>query len=182
METSEAAARRARFEDLVAATYVPLQRYLRRRTDLTSADDVLGEVLLVMWRRFDDMPGDAALPWCYAVARGCLANDVRGGRRRRLLHDRLRRERPPAPPDATTTDHLEHAMARLPATHREVLHLWAWEQLAPREIAVVLDISANAASIRLHRATSRLRELVTEGKDRPPGGHLTPRQGTEAPR
>lgn len=179
---SEALARRARFEDLVTATYVPLQRYLRRRTDPTSADDVLGDVLLVMWRRFDDVPPEAALPWCYAVARGCLANDVRAGKRRRLLHDRLRQERPAAPADPVSTDGLEHAMAQLPDTHREVLRLWAWEQLAPREIAVVLDITANAASIRLHRATGRLRELVAAGKDQPPAGHLSPRQGTEAPR
>ena len=63
---------RERFEALVGAVYVPLQRYLRRRTDAASADDVLGDVLLVMWRRAEDIPDDAPLAWCYGVARGAL--------------------------------------------------------------------------------------------------------------
>ncbi len=44
------------FEQLVAEAYEPLQRYLRRRTDPGTADDVLGDVLLVMWRRAADIP------------------------------------------------------------------------------------------------------------------------------
>ena len=47
------------FEALVADVYVPLQRYLRRRTDGDTAGDVLADTLLVMWRRFDDIPADA---------------------------------------------------------------------------------------------------------------------------
>jgi len=47
------------------------------------------------------------------------------------------------------------------------LRLWAWEQLSQREIAVVLDISPNAASIRLHRATRRLKDRLAPGKSRP---------------
>jgi RNA polymerase sigma-70 factor (ECF subfamily) len=65
---------RLRFEALVAEVYQPLQRYLYRRIDSAIADEVLGDVLLVMWRRVDDIPAEAALAWCYGVARGCLAN------------------------------------------------------------------------------------------------------------
>jgi RNA polymerase sigma-70 factor, ECF subfamily len=64
--------RRRRFEELVAGTYEPLQRYLRRRTDPATADDVLGDVLLVLWRRLDDVPVELPLAWAYGVARGCL--------------------------------------------------------------------------------------------------------------
>ena len=42
----------------------------------------------------------------------------------------------------------------------ELLRLWAWEQLTPAEIATVLDISANAASIRLHRAREKLKDQL----------------------
>jgi RNA polymerase sigma-70 factor (ECF subfamily) len=63
-----------------------------------------------------------------------------------------------------------------------VLRLWAWEQLAPREIAVVLGVTPNAASIRLHRATRRLRERLGAGKERGGGGQIDPRHGTKAPR
>jgi RNA polymerase sigma-70 factor (ECF subfamily) len=176
--------RRQRFEAVVATTYVPLQRFLRRRTDPASADDVLGDVLLVMWRRADDIPADAVLPWCYGVAHGCLANSSRA----RLRHLRLVRrlaEDPTWQPSADPTEDpaLAAALGQLAPNDQEVLRLWAWEELAPRDIAVVLGISANAASIRLHRAMNRLRErLAVDGKDRPAPGQEGIEPRTEAPR
>lgn len=162
-------ARRRRVDEVLATAYVPMQRYLLRRTDRTSAEDVLGDALLVLWRRVDDIPDEALLPWCYAVARRCLANHVRGEVRR----ERLRRRLAVAPEPTAAHDDLDlsTALAALGPTDQEVLRLWAWEQLAPREIAAVLGISANAASIRLHRALGRLRGELT-GKERPVAGHL----------
>ena len=69
-------------------------------------------------------------------------------------------------------------MTELSPDDAELLRLWAWEQLTPGEIATVLDITSNAASIRLHRAKEKLRaalrkveadaghEGTTEGGDR----------------
>lgn len=162
----------ARFEAVAAEVWVPLQRYLRRRTDAATADDVLGDVLLVMWRRRLDIPDDAALPWCYGVARGCLANARRGDDRRLRLVQRIAAE--PVAADAADPD-LDAALSRLPDRDRELLRLWAWEGLAPREIAVVLGITPNAASIRLHRAKEALRKDLTAA------GHKGSRQGEEAP-
>jgi RNA polymerase sigma-70 factor (ECF subfamily) len=167
------------FEAVVADVWLPLQRYLRRRVDATTAEDVLGDVLLVMWRRRADLPADAALPWSYAVARGCLANAVRGEQRRLRLVNRLAAQPPPALNG--DDDALDLALTSIPDADRELLRLWAWEGLAPREIAVVLDITPNAASIRLHRATKRLRNALA-GKDDAPAGHRRHRQGEEAPR
>ena len=48
------------------------------------------------------------------------------------------------------------ALGDLHALDREVVLLWAWEELAPREIAAVTGMTANAVSIRLHRAKKRL--------------------------
>lgn len=185
MAESSDAHRRERFEALVGAVYVPLQRYLRRRTDIASADDVLGDVLLVMWRRADDIPAEATLAWCYAVARGCLANAVRGAKRQERLLRRLSQAREPAegvPSGGPDVDEALEALEALSAADRELLRLWAWEQLPPREIAVVLGITPNAVSIRLHRATRRLRKRLAPGKDPGRDGHLGQREGTEAPR
>jgi RNA polymerase sigma-70 factor (ECF subfamily) len=180
------AGRRERFEALVAVAYVPLQRYLRRRSHPSAADDVLADVLLVMWRRVDDIPAEAELAWCYGVARGCLANADRGVRRHLRLLGRIAEQPAPVPSSSDDPD-LDEALAALPLKDREVLHLWAWEQLQPREIAAVLDITPNAASIRLHRATRRLRDHLTARqwtvrKDATGGGHVGRRQGTEGPR
>jgi RNA polymerase sigma-70 factor (ECF subfamily) len=173
VETSPDAARH-RFERLVAQVYEPLQRFLLRRTDPATADDVLGDVLLVLWRRLDDVPEDAALPWAYGVARGCLANARRAAARQERLVRRVAAERADqADDDARLAD----ALAALPDDDRELLRLWAWEQLPPREIATVLGISANAAAIRLHRAKKRLRGLMDAGKEDRSAGHEGLREG-----
>ena len=163
----------ARFEAVAAEVWEPLQRYLRRRADPTTADDVLGDVLLVMWRRREDVPEGAELPWAYGVARGCLANARRSDERRLRLVRRLESEPVAAPSDDPD---LDEALARLRSEDRELVRLWAWEGLEPRDIAVVLGITPNAASIRLHRVRERLRKDLT-GR-----GHKPERQGEEAPR
>lgn len=171
--------RRRRFERIVADVFEPVQRYLLRRTDAAAAEDVLGDVLLVLWRRLDDVPADAALPWSYGVARGCLANHRRGAQRQERLVDRLAMVRPVEDAD---DGRLGQALEALSADDRELLRLWAWEQLPPREIAAALGISANAASIRLHRAKSRLKKAFTTGKDSPATGQLGVREGGGAAR
>jgi RNA polymerase sigma-70 factor (ECF subfamily) len=156
-------ARRARFERLAPAVIDAVRRYLARRTDPATADDVLSETLLICWRRLEEIP-DQHLPWAYGVARNCLANAERGQRRHVRLLARISRLDPPptivdgpAPPDGD----LDRALRSLTAKEAEIVRLWAWEDLAPAGIAVVLGISANAASIRLHRAKEKLRKTLT---------------------
>jgi RNA polymerase sigma-70 factor (ECF subfamily) len=151
-------AQRRDFEALVASVHDPLLRYLRRRAPAADADDVMGDVLLTLWRRLDAVPQTDPLPWCYGVARRALANHRRGSRRRVRLIERLRHHAP-AVVDLSGTDdqpELAAALAALPEADREVLVLWAWEQLEPREIATVLQITPNAASVRLSRARKKL--------------------------
>jgi len=172
-------ARADRFAAVVAAVHDPVWRFLLRRTDRDTAAEVLNDVLVVIWRRLDDVPTLEPLPWCYAVARGCLANATRGARRQRALAHRIAMLDPPPPtaPDPASellddsglaAEGVRSALRGLRADDREVLQLWAWEQLEPAEIAKVLGISANAVSIRLHRAKKRLRERLTEVADREP--------------
>jgi RNA polymerase sigma-70 factor (ECF subfamily) len=180
VDPAQEADRRRRFERLVTAVYEPVQRYLLRRTDPAAADDVLGDVLLVLWRRLDDVPSGNPLPWVYGVARGCLANNRRSiARQERLVH-RLALVR--LPDEGTDDGTLEQALDALPAADREVLRLWAWEQLPPRALGVALGVSANAASIRLHRAKRRLRRVLTSGKDSGPTGQIGMRDGGGAAR
>lgn len=77
-----------RFE-LLYAKYAPaVKAYVLRRADASSADDVVAEVFVVCWRRFEDVPIDP-LPWLLGVARRVLSTQRRGERRRGALHDRL---------------------------------------------------------------------------------------------
>ncbi|GAA5142949.1 hypothetical protein GCM10023340_07270 [Nocardioides marinquilinus] len=175
--TSEA--RRTRFEDVVTPAVEPLRRFLARRTDPATADDVLGDVLLVCWRRIDEVPDDA-LPWAYGVARLCLANAERSSRRQRRVAGRVATLDPPATvgpaaPGSPADDAVRAALAALPERDAELLRLWAWEQLTASEIAVVLDVTPNAASIRLHRAREKLRERLR--KDGAAAGHEETTEG-----
>lgn len=174
--------RRARFEAAFTEVYEPLQAYARRRVPAAAADDVVAEALLVLWRRLDEVPPDLVLPWCYGVARRCLANQRRADHRREALVDRLNTERPPAAEDESDPA-LEAALAELSADDREIVRLWAWEQLQPREIAAVLDISANAAAIRVHRAKQRLAAALdaASGKNGDRAGHTVVGHAKEAP-
>ena len=149
--------------------YEPLQRYLLRRASRQDAEDALSEILMTVWRRIDDAPGEHPLPWCYGIARRTLANQRRGQGRALRLVERLQSEpaeHKPEPFDGLANPRLERALDKLNDQDKEILRLWAWEQLEPRDLAVALNISANAAALRLSRAKKKLsQEMVRQDPD-----------------
>lgn len=176
----DATERRERFEEVAAEVFEPLQRYLRRQADEADADDALSDTLMTVWRRLDDVPAEAVLPWCYGVARRVLANQRRSSRRRVALVERVALSAPPD--DGGDADHaaLTEALFGLKDADREVLTLWAWEELEPREIAVVLGATANAVSLRLTRAKKRLKAEI-DRQDRRTAGHKRSRDTGSRP-
>ena len=169
---------RARFEAIAREVIEPVRRFLARRTDPATADDALAETLLVCWRRYDELPAEP-LPYAYGVARRCLANAERGARRQRRVAGKIATLDPPREtPEPVGDDRLAEAMNALPPDDAELLRLWAWEQLTAGEIAMVLEITPNAASIRLHRAKEKLRTALRKvdaaaGHEDPKGGGRT---------
>ncbi len=162
--------RRARFESVVDVVYEPLQRYLLRRIGRNDFEDVFADTLATLWRRLDDIPATDPLPWCYGVARRTMANHFRARDRRLRLVDRLEAEAATAPggeePPAGASPEIEDetlgaAFAGLKPADQEILRLWAWEGLEPREVAVVLGLTANAATLRLSRARRKLELAMT---------------------
>jgi RNA polymerase sigma-70 factor (ECF subfamily) len=166
--------RRQRFEVVAADVFEPLQRYLRRRARPADADDAFAEVLMTIWRRLDDAPADQILAWSYGIARRVLANQRRGQSRHLRLVEKMESEpvptHSPDPADSGPDPELTAALERLTDDDREVLHLWAWEQLEPREIAPVLEISVNAATLRLSRARKKLADSLSR-QDSASDGH-----------
>ncbi|MBZ5738636.1 RNA polymerase sigma factor [Nocardioides mangrovi] len=158
--------RRDRFEEIAPGLVEPLRRYLARRTDPDTAEDVLAETLLVCWRRVTELP-DEPLPWAYGVARNCLRNAERSARRQGRAAARLAAQPvDPGPPEAVE---VHVALGRLRAEDAELLRLWAWERLEPREIAEVLETTPNAVSVRLTRARAKLRDELRKSSAR--AGH-----------
>jgi RNA polymerase sigma factor (sigma-70 family) len=151
---------KARLEMLFAEHAASVLGYARRRSDLTTADDVLSEVFALAWRRLDQIPADAR-PWLLACARRVLANTRRGERRRGALIARLTTVAPRGEVQGEAgTGAVVQALAALGERDREALILVAWEGLSSEQAAAVLGCSRHTFSMRLHRARKRLRDAM----------------------
>lgn len=180
------AERELRLRTLADRFVEPVRRYLARRCDAATADEVLNDVLVVCWRRLDEVPAEPAesIPWAIGVARNLLANAERAQRRRdRLTAKVIALDPPPlASIDPAVTDDNDDAIAvrdaltRLRRDDAELLRLWAWDELESPQLATVLGISANAAAIRLHRAKKRLADELQ--KSAAPAGHVGSEEGS----
>lgn len=178
------AAREQRFRELATLVAEPVRRYLARRGDAATVDEVLNETLLVCWRRLDDVPGgpEECIPWAIGVARNLLANAQRAQRRRDRLTAKIIALDPP--PLAVTVEErdddgvvaVRDALTRLRRDDAELLRLWAWDGLESPQRATVLGISANAAAIRLHRAKKCLADELR--KSATPAGHVGSEEGS----
>lgn len=152
----------------------------RRVSCVEDAEDVVVEVFATAWRRRADVPAEP-LPWLYATAGNVIAHVIRSQTRRTRLGARLASVTPlrvePDPAQwiveaSDARDVVAAAMAELAENDAELLRLWAWEQLEPAEIALVLDCSPGTARTRLHRARGRLREALASRGLAAAGPHL----------
>ena len=145
--------------------YRDVELFLLRRAPDVQVSDLVAEVFLVAWRRWDAAPQERVLPWLYGVARHVMANEIRGRRRYRRLTERVAAHSA-LPIEA---DHAEEisdraavaaAFDRLGEADREVLRLVVWERLRGSECAQVLGCSTAAFAWRLARARRRLRAAL----------------------
>lgn len=154
-----------RFRELFETTYPVVARYARHRgfagQDL---DDLVAATYEVAWRRFDHVPdGQAAVPWLLTVALNHARNH-----RRKLKRDRRLLEQLAAPEHATLGPQdgaydwreIRRVLDRLPTADRELILLVAWDDLSPADAAAVMGLTPGAARTRLHRARTRLSDLL----------------------
>lgn len=150
----------------------------RRTASWSAAEDVTGVVFLELWRQRGRVEplGGSIRPWLAGVAANQARRVWRSRSRQADAVGRLagvaaagRHEPDPADDLAGRIDD-ERAMAALlrrldalPEAHREVLALWAWEQLSYDEIAVALAVPVGTVRSRLSRARMRLRTLDGTG-------------------
>lgn len=154
------------FRSLYESAYGDLLRFVQRRTEATSAEDVVAEAFLVVWRRFAEAPSseDDARAWVFGITRNLLLNARRGEQRRQSLGVRLA----DLSPDLFSVCHadlvgsridLSRAWVLLSEVHQETLGLAVFENMAAPQAAKVLGISPVAFRLRLTRARRALRLL-----------------------
>jgi RNA polymerase sigma-70 factor (ECF subfamily) len=171
---SDSAEREQRFTDLYERSYGSVYAYAARRAGRESADEIAAETFVIAWRRFETLPTEP-LPWLYGVARNVvmrvLAVRDREGRTLAGVGNELAISTG-TDSDGSGDERLSEAWERLSGRDREVLALVAWEELSVAEAAAVLDCSAPAFSVRLHRARKRLARLLT-ATDQPSSSELS---------
>lgn len=160
----------AAYEGWVREYLPPVHRYIRRRADRNDVDDLTAEVFTTAWRRRDDVPEEAVLPWLYRTAHFVLAN-----------HRRARRDIAAGAPTEVADFASAHdfdvddvanvaiedaglaaAWTTLSAKDQHVLMLAAWEGLNGVELGEALGMTAGGAGAALHRARQRLAQAMAD--------------------
>ncbi len=157
MATTDAAFERAYTQHLPAVS-----GYLYRRVERRFVEDLAADVFAIAWRRRATVTVGEELPWLYRIAANVVSNHRRRVATGVSLIAALRpADSAPSAEDIVVADtSLAAAWRQLRAPEREIIALALVEELPASQIAVALKISANAASIRLHRARKKLVELL----------------------
>jgi RNA polymerase sigma factor (sigma-70 family) len=149
-----------------------IYRYLARRAGRQVADDLVAETFLAAFAKRNryDLSHPDARPWLYGIA----TNLVGQHRRDQARQDRITQAAAAAEPEvpghadrvaADVTAQamrtlLEGALAVLSAGDRDVLLLIAWEQLTYAEVSRALAIPVGTVQSRLHRARTKVRQVL----------------------
>jgi len=164
------------FRAVFDSLYPDILSYAGRRTDPSTAEDVVSETFFVVWQRWPDAPEtedekQSLRAWTFGVARHMLSNAQRAKFRASKLDTALKAAVfagvPVVEPDhGPMVDARQAATAvflKLPPREQEILQMVAWEGLSIDEVAEVLDTSKTAIAMRLVRARRRLAALMRAG-------------------
>ena len=148
------AARERRFRAVADEATPAVGAYIRRRIyplSYSDVDDLVEEVLIIAWRRLDDIPEGAEVPWLIGVARNVLRN----------AHLPSPHHDASAEDNVIADEGVRAALESLSDDDRDIVLLHAWDGRSASEIGVILNITANAAAVRLSRAQDRFRKNFT---------------------
>jgi len=132
--------------------------------DAAAADDVTAETFVRVWSTRDRIRHETVRAFLFTIARRLWLQGVRGRwRARPLVDEHLDRSPDPEARAASRVEweRMRRRLARLDLDDRAALLMRA-DALSYEEIARVLDISAGAAKVRVHRARKRLRTDMGE--------------------
>jgi RNA polymerase sigma-70 factor (ECF subfamily) len=154
------------FDEVFAAEFVPLHRYIARRLGVLVADDLAAETFAIAYRRWGSLdPSRPVRPWLYGIASNLIRHHWR--KERRMLRAYARSGADPVlAGEETALERLDaqserlalsSALARLRHEEREVLLLHAWAELSDAEIGVALSLPVGTVKSRLSRAREHVR-------------------------
>jgi len=145
-----------RFETLLAAHRTILERFLRFRLPcIADADDVMQEVCLTAYRKFDQLKDPSAFkPWILTIARN-KCNDFfrRQAIRMEIPIDELHESKLSYSFGGyTLLDTVSETLHKLGDKDKQILYLYYFKNLPQSEIAARLQIPLGTVKRRLHDA------------------------------
>ncbi|GAA0950318.1 RNA polymerase sigma factor [Nonomuraea longicatena] len=170
------------FSDLYDALRPQVFAYAVSRCGRQLAEEVVSETFTVAWRRRQDVPRRAVLPWLLGVARNVIRELYRDEVRHAALAEALHGWAAEAAvaggdvgEEVAQRAALLWALTALGDDDKEVLTLVSWHGLSSREAASVVGCSVSAFFVRLHRARRRLEAAL--GEESRTVRRLTPKEG-----
>jgi RNA polymerase sigma-70 factor, ECF subfamily len=134
--------------------------------DRDAAMDVLGEVMLAVWRQAGTFQGrSTARTWILGIAIHKIRDQQRRNARFVVVDGDAEDREDPAAPECeprmvSEREALQTCLGRLSAAQREVLHLAFHEDMSSVEIGEALAVPAGTVRSRLHYATRVLRRCL----------------------
>jgi RNA polymerase sigma-70 factor (ECF subfamily) len=162
------------FNEIFGALAPRLQAFLRRLCGSPElAHDLTQETFLRMHRaRGSFLPGNAVIPWAYAIARNCFVSEARSLKFRSARGSLdIADHEVAAGPDANAEAHalarqraeiVERTLADMSVTNREAFVLIRFEGQSVAEAAQILGASEGAVKLRAFRAYELLRAALGE--------------------
>jgi RNA polymerase sigma factor (sigma-70 family) len=157
------------FGEIVDRHYDLVYRYLARRVERATAEDLCSETFLVAFRRRESVRADAQslAPWLLGIATNQLRRHRRDEARRLRAYSKVANESAAAAADVFeraddrmssegTLGDLLAALAKLPTSQRDVVHLIGFENLSYESAAMALDVPVGTVRSRLNRARKKL--------------------------
>lgn len=156
------------FELIYQRHVLAVLAYCVRRIGFDVAADACSETFLVVWRRLDQIPTEPdTLPYLYGVASKVVANQNRSTGRKKRLERKIAGLGIPTAPDPAAVvarrdreNEVIDAVRRLNPKDREIVMLYAWEEVNRETIANMMGMSRSAIDQRIHRSYKRLAQTL----------------------
>jgi RNA polymerase sigma-70 factor, ECF subfamily len=134
---------------------------LRMLGDEEVAKDVFQETFVKIFEKRKEFHGENFPAWAFTIARHACLNAIRSKRsfdeidENDRICDNLNNE------DVQMREFIEQSLQKLPVAYREVLVLREYQECSYQEIAEILGIELANVKIRVHRARTLMRKLLT---------------------
>ena len=175
------------FQEIYAAFYPRILRYMTRMVGDNEAEDLTQDVFVKISRTLISFRGEASLStWIYRIATNTALDRLRSPSFQQIIQDFTNQQGSGCEPEigdrnvwtGEKTPPVEHQIFRkemnecvrgfikkLPEDYRIVLILDQFEGFRNAEIAEILGVTLDTVKIRLHRAREKLREELRKNCD-----------------